>query len=180
MGANFTETASTRAARSVRTISHLVESFDSQLGIHPESSAHLRKSDKKYIKSIVTAHQNQNILVVQTEPRCHSGFKRITPNPLNSLNYTKLEEWIVSTSTSWQLSRVLVQIHLLLTTLSLRRLWVWSRLVIRQQWMWHWFRLTIITYSESIGCIMATGEAPLKERDEGRTSWYLGNRPNEL
>ncbi len=96
MGANFTETASTRAARSVTTISHLVESFDSQLGIHPESSAHSRKSDEKDIKSIVTALQNQKILEVQTEPRCHSGFKTITPNPLNSLNCTKLDEWIVS------------------------------------------------------------------------------------
>ncbi len=90
MGANFTETASTR---SVTKISHLVESFDSQMGIHPESSAHSRKSDEKDIKSIVTALQNQNILAVQTEPRCHSRFKRITPNPLNC---TKLEEWIVS------------------------------------------------------------------------------------
>ncbi len=51
MGANFTETASTRAARSVTAISHLVESFDSQFGIHPESSAQRR--------SIVTALQNQ-------------------------------------------------------------------------------------------------------------------------
>ncbi len=96
MGANFTETASTRAARSVTTICHLVESFDSQLGIHPESSAHSRKSDEKDIKSIVTALQNQKILEVQTTPRCHSGFKQITPNPLNSLNCAKLEEWIVS------------------------------------------------------------------------------------
>ncbi len=44
---NITETASTRAARSVTTISHLVESFDSEMGIHPESSAHSRKSTQE-------------------------------------------------------------------------------------------------------------------------------------
>ncbi len=36
MVANIRETSSTRVARSVITIANLAESFDSQVGIHPE------------------------------------------------------------------------------------------------------------------------------------------------
>ena len=42
MAANFTELATTRAARSMTTIS---TQFDEQIGIHPEASKHSTKSD---------------------------------------------------------------------------------------------------------------------------------------
>ena len=46
MGANFTEAASTRAARAVTSLAHMSERFDSESGIHPEASAHTTMSDE--------------------------------------------------------------------------------------------------------------------------------------
>ncbi len=53
--------ASTRSARSVTTIAHLV---DSQVGMHPESLAHRQTSNRS---------SNQKILEVQTEHSRRNG-----------------------------------------------------------------------------------------------------------
>ena len=41
MGANFTEAASTRTALAVTSLAHTAETFDSETGIHLESTAHI-------------------------------------------------------------------------------------------------------------------------------------------
>ncbi len=96
MGANFTERASTRVARAVTTIEQVVEMFDTHTGIHPQSSAHSRKSDDEDVKKVVKALMEQNILTVQSTPRSHTAFSNLTANPLQSLNRPKLEEWITT------------------------------------------------------------------------------------
>ena len=96
MGANFTEIASTRVARALTTIAHLVEAFDSNTGINPGTTAHSRKSDEGDVRKIVAALLEQEILTVQPLPRYHSSFKTMTPNPLKSLDRPKLEKWIKS------------------------------------------------------------------------------------
>ncbi len=94
MGANFTEVASTRVARAVTTIEQVVELFDSETGIHPQTSTHSRKSDDEDVKKVVKALLEQNILTVQSTPRSHAAFSNMTANPPQSLNRHKLEEWI--------------------------------------------------------------------------------------
>ncbi len=94
MGANFTEVASTRVARAVTTIEQVVELFDTETGIHPQTSTHSRKSDDEDVKKVVKALVEQKILTVQSTPRSHTAFSNMTANPLQSLNRHKLEEWI--------------------------------------------------------------------------------------
>ncbi len=94
MGANFTEVASTRVARAVTTLGHVVKIFDTHTGINPRSSAHSRKSDDEDVKKVVKALMEQKILTVQSTPRSHTAFSNMTANPLQSLNRHKLEEWI--------------------------------------------------------------------------------------
>ena len=45
MGANFTEEASTIAARAVTSLATISVAFDKNSGIHPEASAHSTRSD---------------------------------------------------------------------------------------------------------------------------------------
>ncbi len=81
MGANFTEVASTRVARAVTTIEQVVELFDSETGIHPQTSTHSthsRKSDDEDVKKVVKALLEQNILTVQSTPRSHAAFSNMT------------------------------------------------------------------------------------------------------
>ena len=94
MGANFTEVASTRVARAVTTIEQVVELFDTQTGIHPQTSTHSRKCDDEDVKKVLKALVEQNILTVQSTPRSHTAFSNMTANSLQSLNRHKLEEWI--------------------------------------------------------------------------------------
>ena len=67
MGANFTEAASTRAARAVTSLAHMSERFDSESGIHPEASAHTTKSDEADVTTVVRVLQERDVLGV------HSG-----------------------------------------------------------------------------------------------------------
>ncbi len=86
MGANFTKVASTRVARAVTTIGHMVELFDTETGIHPQTSTHSRKSDDEDVKKVVKALMEQKILTVQSTPRSHDAFSSMTANTLQSLN----------------------------------------------------------------------------------------------
>ncbi len=47
MGSNFTQEASTKAARAVSSLARMAKRFDDQTGIHPQATAHTHKSDDK-------------------------------------------------------------------------------------------------------------------------------------
>ena len=64
MGANFTEVASTRAARAVTSLAHMSERFDSETGIHPEATAHTTKSDETDVMSVVKVLLQRDVLNV--------------------------------------------------------------------------------------------------------------------
>lgn len=92
MGANFTKTASTWAARSVSSLERLSTGFDKQAGIHPEATAHGRRSDED-IKIVVGVLKKAKVLEV-TEKRSHRMFPKFTPDPLHKLNREQMAKWI--------------------------------------------------------------------------------------
>ena len=67
MGANFTEMVSTRAVRSVTSLAHMSERFDSQFDIHPEATAHTTKCDKTDVISVVKVLQERDILNIHKD-----------------------------------------------------------------------------------------------------------------
>ena len=89
MVANFTEVASTRAARAVTSLAHMSERFDSQTDIHPEATAHTTKSDKTDVMSVVKVLQQSNVFNVH-RGRSHHKFPKRSTNSLKSLNREKL------------------------------------------------------------------------------------------
>ena len=92
MGANFTKTASTWAARSVSSLERLSTGFDKQAGIHPEATARGRRSDKD-VKIVVDVLKKAKVLEV-TEKRSHRMFPKFTPDPLHKLNREQMAKWI--------------------------------------------------------------------------------------
>ena len=93
MGANFTEAASTRAARAVTSLAHTAERFDSETGIHPEATSHTTKSDEADVLSVVKVLQQREVLTIHPG-RSHHKFPNMSTNPLQSLNHEKLHQWI--------------------------------------------------------------------------------------
>ena len=93
MGANFTEQASTRAARAVTSLAAMSARFDDQTGIHPEATAHSRKSDEDDVKQVVKVLKDIDALIIHSD-RCHSKFTKISSNPLQSLKKGNLDLWI--------------------------------------------------------------------------------------
>lgn len=93
MGANFTESASTRAARCVSSLERVANGFDRQTGIHLEATAHSRRADEKDVNIVVEVLLKANIMEVVAE-RYHSKFLDITLNPLERLNRDKMAQWI--------------------------------------------------------------------------------------
>ena len=93
MGANFTETASTRTARSVSTLERLALQYEKQTAIHPQASAHSRRSDEKDVQTIVQAVQKAKLLDVVSK-RSHSKFHSFSANPLRRLDREKMIKWI--------------------------------------------------------------------------------------
>ena len=84
MGANFTKSASTWAARSVSSLEKLSTGFDRQTGIHPEATAHSRRSDGKDVKIVVDVLRKAKVLVV-IENRAHRMFPKFSTDPLHKL-----------------------------------------------------------------------------------------------
>ena len=93
MGANFTEEASTRAARSISTLERLAIQYERQTGIHPQTTAHSRRSDEKDVFTIVKAVQKARVLDVVSK-RSHSKFHAFSANPLRKLDREKMIKWI--------------------------------------------------------------------------------------
>ena len=95
MGANFTEEASTRAARSVSSLDKMAKRFDHQASIHPEATAHSRKSDGKDVKIVVEVVKTSRLLQ-HIEGRSHSNFPNFPVNPLHKLNRDAMNKWITT------------------------------------------------------------------------------------
>ena len=93
MGANFTKTASTWAARSVSSLERLSTGFDKQAGIHPEATAHGRRSDEKDVKIVVDVLKKAKVLEV-IEKRSHRMFPKFNPDPLHKLKREQMVKWI--------------------------------------------------------------------------------------
>ena len=87
MGANFTEKATTRVARSITFLEKLSDDFDAQTGISPPTTAHTTKDDKKDVHHIATIVL-KNKLLDTVASRCHSNFPKMS-NPLYRLDWEK-------------------------------------------------------------------------------------------
>ena len=85
MGANFTEVASTRAARAVSSLERLALALDKHTGIHPEATAHSTREAEKDVKMVVD---------VVLKARVLEEYKTdITPSFPNSLGILYIH-WI--------------------------------------------------------------------------------------
>ncbi|KAL5517605.1 hypothetical protein EMCRGX_G003187 [Ephydatia muelleri] len=93
VGANFTESASTRAARAVSSLERLALGFERQTGIHPKTTAQSRKSDVKDVQIVVEVVLKARILEV-IDKRCQSKFLNFFPNPLDRIDRDKMMKWI--------------------------------------------------------------------------------------
>lgn len=93
MGANFTEKATTRVARSVTFLEKLTSDFDSNSGISPPPTAHTTKDDKNDVHHIATIVKTNKLLDI-VNGRHHSNFPKMSKNPLNRLDWDKTKEWI--------------------------------------------------------------------------------------
>ena len=94
MGWNFTQQASTSAARSVTTLMSTAERFDYITGIHPESTAHTKKSDTDDVITVVKVVQSCKILIA-IDGREHTSFGYFSASPLSRLKRQDLEQWIL-------------------------------------------------------------------------------------
>ena len=117
MGANFTESASTHAARAVSSLERLALGFERQTGIHPEATAHSRKSDAKDVHIVVEVVLKARILEV-IHKRCHSKFPDFSPNPLDRIDRDKMMKWIEKKQNSKALCNHTLQI----VTLRMRKI----------------------------------------------------------
>ena len=88
MGANFTEKATTRVARSVTLLEKVSIKFDSQLNISPLTTAHTTKDDKRDVHHIVAIVLQKKLLDI-IPGRCHANFPKISNNPLSGLDWEK-------------------------------------------------------------------------------------------
>ena len=93
MGANFTEFASTRAARAVSSLERLALGFERHTGIHPKATVHSRRSDVKDVQIVAEVVLQAKILEVIDE-RYHSKFPNFSSNPLNKFDMDKMIIWI--------------------------------------------------------------------------------------
>ena len=90
MGANFTEEASTLAARSVPSLDKMAKRFDHQASIHPKATAHSRKSDGKDVKIVVEVVKTTKLLQ-HIEGRSH--LHKLNRDAMNKCITTKAKEY---------------------------------------------------------------------------------------
>jgi hypothetical protein len=92
MGANTSEAAITRAARSVTALQEISTNFNKETGVPVTSSAH-STLDTKDVNSaasvILKVFETQN-------GRMHSSFKNFSSNPLHNLDQEKILHWIAT------------------------------------------------------------------------------------
>ena len=95
MGANLKGDALSRAARSVTFLASIRERFDKEVDVPVISSAHKTKSNSEDIQTAVSVLLSEKVFAVKPG-RKHSGFRRISANPLHHLKWKDMEKWIKS------------------------------------------------------------------------------------
>ena len=95
MGANLTERALQRAARSVSTVHDVCNNFDKESGVPATTSEHTTREDKTDVGKVVTSVLTNQLLHV-IPGRNHSTFKKMYLNPLWNWEKQKAIEWIES------------------------------------------------------------------------------------
>ena len=93
MGANMTDEALRRSARSVSTLHVFCRQFDKCSGVPFTTHTHSTRSDVQDMKKVVHTVVDKRILEV-IKGRKHSSFPRISANPLKTWNMQKTQEWI--------------------------------------------------------------------------------------
>ena len=95
MGANTSEAAITRAARSVTALQEVSTNFDKETGVPVTSSTHSTLDDIKDVNTVVSVIIKKKIFDTQ-KGRMHSSFKNFSSNPLHNLDQEKILHWIAS------------------------------------------------------------------------------------
>ena len=93
MGANLTEKALQRAARSITTLDHVCKQFDNESLVPITTSPHSTRSDTPDVRKVVDAVLHNNLLTI-VDGRSHRSYRTIRLNPLWNWNKQKTIEWI--------------------------------------------------------------------------------------
>ena len=93
MGANLTEKALQRAARSVSTLHSVCKQFDRESSVPVTTSAHSTRTDKNDVQKVMKAVQDNDLLTV-TSGRSHRSFKTMRLNPLWNWDRQGTLQWI--------------------------------------------------------------------------------------
>ena len=90
MGANMTASAIKRSARSVTTLCHIRDKFDSESNVPVPTSSHSTKSDQEDVDKVVSVLLKNKTLTI-TSGRRLSHFKNFSANPLKNLTWAKIK-----------------------------------------------------------------------------------------
>ena len=90
MGSNFTEQSSSTVAGALLSLAVVAKTFSKETGIRPDSTG---RSDVDDVVRVFNVVHNNSILKVQ-EGRFHSRFKHKSVDPLKSLDWEKMREWM--------------------------------------------------------------------------------------
>ena len=93
MGANLTEKALQRAARSISALQLICKKFDHESGVLVGTQTHSTRSDRQDIVKVTNAVIRNNLLTV-IPGRKHSAFLNMSMNPLWNWDTTKTRHWI--------------------------------------------------------------------------------------
>jgi hypothetical protein len=93
MGANLTEKALQRAARSVSTLHSVCKQFDHESNVPNTTSSHSTRSDRNDVQKVVSAVLNNNLLE-KISGRYHKSFRTMRLNPLFNWKKKETIEWI--------------------------------------------------------------------------------------
>jgi hypothetical protein len=93
MGANKTDKAIKRVSKAAGGIKKIVETFDSEVSRQQPSSLHSSRSSVQD-ERIVLNDLRQLRPFREIEGRSHPSFPSISANPLQSIDQTKLDEWL--------------------------------------------------------------------------------------
>ena len=85
MGANVSEAAITRAARSVTALQEISNTFDKETGVPVMRSAHSTLDDTKDVNTVVSVIMK---MLVTQRGRMHSSFKKFSP--VHYVTYTRM------------------------------------------------------------------------------------------
>ena len=94
MGANVAPSTILQCGKSLKGLMGVVDNYDDQHDIHPQSSEHTRSSLKKDEDAVIEELVRKSRVFDYIPGRDHATFKSIAPNPATSIDKTKLFETI--------------------------------------------------------------------------------------